>query len=225
MVEILIVNTVEVDGHSVAALAKRLDAAGRTELVVNNFPVELIGGHTVFAGHFHLILRDEGEQHTLALAVAAVTPHPFRDFCLDFKSHRAAVTAAMICFHTALLYQFSWSCVSFAPAHTYRYMAKQAGKYTMTEKVFIYPGEVGNWHFVSVTKAVGIEIKDKYGTLAKGFGSLPVTVTIGKTTWQTSIFPDRYSGSYFLPLKAVVRKKEEIEAGENVTYTIVMHLT
>lgn len=104
-------------------------------------------------------------------------------------------------------------------------MAKANVGYTMTEKVFLYPGEVGNWHFVPVTKAVGQEIRAKYGKHAKGFGSLPVTVTIGKTSWQTSIFPDKYSGSYLLPLKAAVRKKENIEAGEKIVYTIVLSLT
>ena len=92
----------------------------------------------------------------------------------------------------------------------------------MTEKAFLYPGEAANWHFVPVTKSVGREIKEKYGKLAKGFGSLPVTVTIGKTTWQTSIFPDRYSGSYLLPLKATVRKQEGIEVGEKVKYTLYL---
>ncbi len=90
----------------------------------------------------------------------------------------------------------------------------------MTEKVFLYPGEAANWHFVPVTKKVGQEIKEKFGKLAKGFGSLPVTVTIGRTTWETSIFPDKYSGSYLLPLKANVRKKEAIVAGEKIEYTI-----
>ena len=99
-------------------------------------------------------------------------------------------------------------------------MAKSRASYTMTEMVFLYPGESANWHFVPITKAIGIEIKEKYGKYAKGFGSLPVTVTIGKTTWQTSIFPDKYSGSYILPLKAQVRKREEVIAGEKITYKI-----
>ncbi len=99
-------------------------------------------------------------------------------------------------------------------------MAKTKAIYTMTEKVFLYPGEAANWHFVPVTKKVGQEIKEKFGKLAKGFGSLPVTVTIGRTTWETSIFPDKYSGSYLLPLKANVRKKEAIVAGEKIEYTI-----
>ncbi len=95
---------------------------------------------------------------------------------------------------------------------------KASHSYTITEKVFIYPSEVAAWYFVPVTKPVGMEIKTTYAAFAKGFGSLPVTVIIGKTTWTTSIFPDKYSGSYILPLKASVRKKEEIEAGEMLTY-------
>ncbi len=90
----------------------------------------------------------------------------------------------------------------------------------MTEKVFLYPGESANWHFVPITKKVGQEIKETYGKSSRGFGAVKVEVTIGKTTWLTSMFPDKYSGSYLLPLKAEVRKKEEIEAGEKVKFLV-----
>ncbi len=92
----------------------------------------------------------------------------------------------------------------------------------MTEKVWIYPGEFANWHFVTLTKKVGQEIKETHGKNARGFGSLPVQVTIGQTTWKTSIFPDKRAGSYLLPLKAQVRKKEDIEAGEPVAFEIAI---
>jgi hypothetical protein len=92
--------------------------------------------------------------------------------------------------------------------------------YTMTEKVVLYPGETANWHFVGITKRCGQEIKETYGKSRRGFGAVAVEATIGKTTWKTSIFPDKYSGSYILPLKAKVRKLEDIEAGEMLTFTI-----
>lgn len=92
--------------------------------------------------------------------------------------------------------------------------------YTMTEKVWIYPGDHANWHFTSISKEQSQKIKEMYGKNAKGFGSLPVTVTIGKTTWDTSVFPDRRAGTYLLPLKAKVRQTEDIEAGEAVTFSI-----
>ena len=94
--------------------------------------------------------------------------------------------------------------------------------YKMTEKVFIYPSEVAAWHFIPVTRKIGQSIKETHGKRARGFGSLPVEVTIGSSIWNTSIFPDKYSGSYILPLKAKVRKKEDIEAGELVTFTITL---
>lgn len=49
----------------------------------------------------------------------------------------------------------------------------------------------------------------------RGFGSVRVEITIGKTTWRSSIFPEK-SGTYVLPLKAEVRKKENLRAGQTV---------
>jgi hypothetical protein len=99
-------------------------------------------------------------------------------------------------------------------------MAKKS--YTMTEKIWLYPGDMAAWHFVTLTKKIGQEIKETYGKSARGFGSLPVEVTIEKTTWKTSIFPDKRAGSYLLPIKAQVRKKEDIEAGELVKFSITL---
>lgn len=72
-----------------------------------------------------------------------------------------------------------------------------------------YPGMAG-WHFAAVPKKESEEIKKKFGSMQRGWGSLPVAVTIGDTSWKTSIFPDKKSGVYLLPLKAAVRKKEAI---------------
>jgi Domain of unknown function (DUF1905) len=101
-------------------------------------------------------------------------------------------------------------------------MTMKKTSYTMKEKVFIYPSEFASWHFIPVTRKIGQSIKETYGKNARGFGSLPVEVTIGSSTWNTSIFPDKYSGSYILPLKAKVRKKEDILAGDLVTYSITL---
>ena len=86
--------------------------------------------------------------------------------------------------------------------------------------MFLYPGETANWHFIPVPKEVGKEIEEKFGAHKRGFGSLRVEVTIGKTVWNTSIFPDKYSGSYILPIKASVRKKEDIFAEDVVSFSI-----
>ncbi len=95
--------------------------------------------------------------------------------------------------------------------------------YKLKTKVFLYPG-MAAWHFVGLPKKVGQEIKENFGKNSKGFGSLPVEVTIGRTVWNTSIFPEKTSGSYLLPLKASVRKKEDIEAGEEVVLSIKIRI-
>ena len=79
---------------------------------------------------------------------------------------------------------------------------------------------MSGWRFLGLPQKDGKEIKEKFGKRAKGWGSLPVLVTIGKTTWKTSIFPDKKSGTYLLPLKAEVRKKEGIVDKEKVSFTI-----
>ena len=95
--------------------------------------------------------------------------------------------------------------------------------YKMKSEVWLYPGMAG-WHFLSVPKKQGLDIKKRFGSQKRGWGSLPVTVTIGKTTWKTSIFPDKKSDSYLLPLNAAVRKKERIMSGDLVTFGIGMRL-
>lgn len=92
--------------------------------------------------------------------------------------------------------------------------------FTATAKLWIYPGENANWHFLTLPKTVGQTIKAAYAPMRRGFGSLPVTVTIGTTTWDTSIFPDSHSGSYLLPVKARVRTKEELLANDEVSFTL-----
>jgi len=92
--------------------------------------------------------------------------------------------------------------------------------FKMREKVWLYPG-MGAWHFVSVSKKASKEIKAGYLFIGKrGFGSVPVTVTIGSTSWKTSIFPSKKLGLYILPLKKEVRKKEDIKNGDLVSISI-----
>lgn len=85
--------------------------------------------------------------------------------------------------------------------------------------MWLYPGESANWHFLTVPKEISQELKADYKGLRKGFGSLPVEVTIGKTTWKTSVFPDNKAGTYLLPVKAKVRKDEDIYVDEKITFS------
>jgi len=90
---------------------------------------------------------------------------------------------------------------------------------TFTKEVWQYPGMSG-WHFISVPKPFAEKIRIKCGKLKRGWGSFKIEAKIGKTIWETSIFPDKKSGTYILPLKASVRKKEGIYMGDKITLTM-----
>lgn len=91
--------------------------------------------------------------------------------------------------------------------------------YKMQGKVWLYPGMAG-WHFVTLPKKQSAEIKARFGLMKRGWGSLSIVITIGKTSWKTSIFPDKKAGAYLLPLKAEVRRKENITAGDTITFSV-----
>ncbi len=92
-------------------------------------------------------------------------------------------------------------------------------QYKIKSEVWVYPGTAG-WRFVSIDRKVSEQIKRDFTGLSKGWGSLPVEAKIGKTTWKTSIFPDKKSGEYLLPLKSEVRKSEGIYDKDQVAFSI-----
>lgn len=92
-------------------------------------------------------------------------------------------------------------------------------QYKVSVKVWLYPGMAG-WHFVTIPYDVSEEIKARFGDRAKGWGSLPAIVTVNKTVWKTSIFPDKKENAYVLPLKAEVRKRENIIVGDVISLLV-----
>lgn len=89
----------------------------------------------------------------------------------------------------------------------------------MRAGVWLYPG-AGGWHFANLSPRQSFEIKERFGRERPGFGAVPVRVTIGDTTWETSLFPDRKSGTYLFAIKAAVRKAEGIASGDRVTAVV-----
>lgn len=77
------------------------------------------------------------------------------------------------------------------------------------------------WHFLTVPEAVSDDIASRVEP-GPGFGSVKVEVTIGSSTWSTSVFPDKRSGRYVLPVKAAVRRRERIEDGDEVDVHLVI---
>ena len=89
----------------------------------------------------------------------------------------------------------------------------------MQGPVKAYPG-LGTIFFLALPKQESAQIKEVFGGMKRGFGSLAVIASVGKTKWKTSIFPDHELGIYVLPLKADVRKKEKIKPGDMIPFTV-----
>lgn len=77
-----------------------------------------------------------------------------------------------------------------------------------------------SWTFVSLPADASEEIRELAGGTRRGFGSLRVRVTVGGSTWTTSIFPDSARGTYVLPIKRRVREAEALDAGDVATVEI-----
>ncbi len=86
--------------------------------------------------------------------------------------------------------------------------------FKVSGKVWVYPG-LGGWHFVYVDKKLSEKLKKEKKTTKVGFSFVKIKAKVGKTEWNTSLFPTK-EGPYLLSIKAQVRKKEGIYDGGNV---------
>ena len=82
----------------------------------------------------------------------------------------------------------------------------------------LWPWEVRRdlWTFVTLPEEAGDDIPMVADALRRGFGSVPVEVRVGTTTWRTSVFPQRSGGPYVLPVKRAVREKYGLDVGDQV---------
>jgi hypothetical protein len=89
---------------------------------------------------------------------------------------------------------------------------------TFEAEIWLTPGE-GGWHFATLPHDVADEVRARRAASAP-FNTVPVTVTIGSSSWNTSLFADRKSDSYLLPIKAEVRRRESLGAGDRTTIAV-----
>lgn len=76
------------------------------------------------------------------------------------------------------------------------------------------------WHFLTITGPAADVIRAAAPGRSAAWGSVYVKASIGKTHWQTSVFPSKDVGGYMLPIKASVRKAERLAEGDIVTVTL-----
>lgn len=85
--------------------------------------------------------------------------------------------------------------------------------YEFSATLWVWGSKTEQWTFVTVPEDIADEVEDRQVGPRRGFGAVKVRVTIGGTTWDTSMFPSKEQASFILPIKAAVRKAEAIDAG------------
>lgn len=83
-----------------------------------------------------------------------------------------------------------------------------------TGKIWFWKGPAP-FYFVTVPPKEATEIKAVERLVTYGWGMIPVTVTIGKTKFDTALWPK--DGLYVVPLKVVIRKAEKLEEDDVIS--------
>lgn len=90
-------------------------------------------------------------------------------------------------------------------------------KLTFDSVVFEWRGPAP-FYFAAIPEAECQDIREVSKIVSYGWGVIPCSVTIGKTTITTSLFPKQ--GSYLVPLKDALRKPEGLKVGDAVKVTL-----
>jgi hypothetical protein len=90
---------------------------------------------------------------------------------------------------------------------------------TVSGELWLWSGEGSRWHFITIPEAQAAEIRGHAIAGQRGFGSVKVEARVNEIRWRTSVFPQK-SGGYILPVKADVRRRAGIAAGDVVSVTL-----
>jgi hypothetical protein len=89
-----------------------------------------------------------------------------------------------------------------------------------------FSGELWYWrgpapfHFVTVPDGASAALHAISADVSYGWGMIAVTVRIGRSAWETSLWPK--GGRYVVPIKDAVRGSERLVVGDTVTVQLVI---
>jgi Domain of unknown function (DUF1905) len=75
------------------------------------------------------------------------------------------------------------------------------------------------WYFVTVPEQECVALR-AWSYASYGWGMIPVRARIGASEWETSLFPK--DGRYVVPVKAHVRKAEDLDEGVTVAVRLAV---
>ena len=89
-----------------------------------------------------------------------------------------------------------------------------------------FDGEVYYWrgpapfHFIAVPEGPSEAIRAVSAEVTYGWGMIPVSARIGRTRWDTALFPK--DGRYVVPIKDIVRAAEQLTDGDVATIQLIV---
>ena len=83
-------------------------------------------------------------------------------------------------------------------------------------ELYLWDVHGGTWVFLNLPEDLTDEIDDGLREPRSGFGSVRVEVSVGSSTWRTSVFPSKKEATYVLPVKKAVRRAEGLDVGDVV---------
>jgi hypothetical protein len=84
-----------------------------------------------------------------------------------------------------------------------------------------FEGDIWYWrgpapfYFVTVPPEQSDQLKALSSSVTYGWGMIPARVQIGRTRWETALWPK--DGRYIVPLKVAIRKVEKLNEGDWVS--------
>ena len=92
-------------------------------------------------------------------------------------------------------------------------------KYEFSAKLWQHASP-GGWFFVSLPKEMSKEIRSILKSEEEGWGRLKAFAKIGNSEWKTAIWFDSKNETYLLPFKTEIRKKENLEIGNQINVVL-----
>jgi len=75
----------------------------------------------------------------------------------------------------------------------------------------------GGWVYIAVPKKYTKELTRR----RRAWGMYPITAHVGNTSWKTKLMMKK-GGVFFVALKATIRAKEKVAAGDRITISFTL---
>jgi hypothetical protein len=93
--------------------------------------------------------------------------------------------------------------------------------YQFEAEIRLYEGQT-KWHYVTLPVDIAQKIRKHRTDNGRSIEEIRVEVNVEATTWRTTLFDNKASKSYLLPLKANASKKGAMQVGDKLAITLTV---